>query len=165
MLTDKNETLSDAQALTATAISTKVYDLLPSGGAVGSGRPGGPTANTTANIAGTPLYLYVRVDTVLDSAGEAATLTVTVESSADTSNGTPTVHWRSNLIAEATLATGYWIARGVGLPPGDYKRYVCVKYTVGTENFTSGNISAWLSNIAGPIESDEYARGTEHGIN
>ncbi|KRR09570.1 hypothetical protein CQ12_13870 [Bradyrhizobium jicamae] len=165
MFTDSQELLSDAQALTATAISTKVYDLLPSGGAVGSGRPGGPVANTTVNIAGKPMYLYIYVHTVLDSAGEAATLTATVESSADTSNGSSTVHWTSGLIAEATLATGYWVAKGVALPPGTYKRYVCVKYTVGTENFTSGKVSAWLSDTPQAANSDEYARGTHHGLN
>jgi hypothetical protein len=164
MFIDKLELLSDAQALTATAISTNVYDLLPSGGAINSGDTGGPTANTTVNIAaGKPLYLYIWVSTVLDSAGEAATLTATVESSATTTNGSPTVHWTSGSVAEATLATGYWVAKGVVLPPGDYKRYICINYTVGTENFTSGNISAWLSDS--PFNEQQYRSGSTSGIN
>jgi hypothetical protein len=164
MLIDSKELLSDAQALTATAISTYVYDLLPSGGSINAGDTGGPTANTTVNIAaGHPLYLYIWVHTVLDSAGEAATLIATVESSADTSNGTPTVHWTSSSIAEATLATGYWVAKGLALPPGSYKRYICINYTVGTENFTSGKVSAWLSDT--PFNEDQYRSGSISGIN
>jgi hypothetical protein len=164
MLIDAKELLSDAQALTATAISTYVYDTLPSGGSIGAGATGGPTANTTTNFgAGHPIYLYIWVHTVLDSSGEAATLTATVESSADTSNGTPTVHWTSGSIAEAALATGYWIAKGVVLPNGTYKRYVAVNYTVGTENFTSGKVSAWLSDT--PFSDEQYRSGHITGIN
>lgn len=165
MLTDSKELFSDDQSLTATAISTNVIDLIPNGGgAVGAGRAGGPTANTTVNLAGQPLYLHIRVQTELDSAGDAATLTATLESSADTSNGTPTVHWTSSSIAEADLAAGYWIAKGIAIPQGSYKRYLCVNYTVGTENFTSGKVLAWLSNTP-TYNVDEYARGTVHGIN
>jgi hypothetical protein len=164
MLIDKLELLSDAQALTATAISTNVYNTLPDGGAINSGDTGGPTANTTTNFgAGKPKYFYCWVSTVLDSSGEAATLTVSVESSADTSNGTPTVHWTSGSIAEATLATGYWVAKGVPLPPGTYKKYICANYTVGTENFTSGNISAWISDT--PYSDEAYRSGITTGIN
>lgn len=164
MLIDSKELLSDAQALTATAISTNVYDSLPSGGSINAGDTGGPTANTTTNLAaGHPLYLYIWVHTVLDSAGEAATLTATLESSADTSNGTPTVHWTSGSIAEATLAAGYWVAKGVALPPGDYKRYLCVNYTVGTENFTSGKVSAWISDS--PFNENAYRAGHTTGVN
>lgn len=164
MFIDSKELLSDAQALTATAISTYVIDLIPNGGSINAGDTGGPTANTTVNLGGgKPLYLYIWVHTVLDSAGETATLTATAESSADTSNGTPTVHWTSGSIAEATLATGYWIAKGVVLPNGSYKRYLCVNYTVGTENFTSGKVSAWVSDT--PFRDDQYRSGIKTGVN
>lgn len=164
MLISAQDLLSNEQALTATAISTKVRDFIPNGGAVNAGDTGGPSLNTTVNIgAGTPLYLYILVSTVLDSSGEAATLTATLESSADTSNGTPTVHWTSGLIAEATLATGYWVAKGIPIPPGAYKRYACINYTVGTENFTSGKVTAWLS--ATPFSEDQYKSGIKTGVN
>jgi hypothetical protein len=164
MLIDKLEVLSDEQALTATAISTYVYDTLPNGGAINSGDTGGPTANTTTNYgAGKPKYLFIWVHTTLDSSGEAATLIASLESSADTSNGTPTVHWASALIAEATLAAGYWVAKGIALPPGTYKRYLAVNYTVGTESFTSGKVSAWLSDT--PFNEDQYRSGITTGVN
>jgi hypothetical protein len=164
MLISYLDLLSNEQALTATAISTRVRDLISSGGAINSGDTGGPTANTTVNIgAGTPLYLYIVVHTTLDSSGEAATLTATLESSADTSNGSPTVHWSSGSIAEASLAAGYWVAKGVPIPPGDYKRYACVNYTVGTENFTSGKVTAWLS--ATPFSETQYESAMLTGVN
>lgn len=164
MLISYLDMLSNEQALTATAISTRVRDLISTGGAVNAGDTGGPTANTTVNIgAGTPLYLYILVTTTLDSSGEAATLTASLESSADTSNGTPTVHWTSAAVAEATLAAGYWVAKGIPVPPGDYKRYACVNYTVGTENFTSGKVSAWLSPI--PFSETQYESGMLTGVN
>jgi hypothetical protein len=164
MLIDKLEVLSDEQALTATAISTYVYDTLPNGGAINSGDTGGPTANTTTNYgAGKPKYLFIWVHTTLDSAGEAATLIASLESSADTSNGSPTVHWASASVAEATLAAGYWVAKGIAVPPGTYKRYLCVNYTVGTENFTSGKVSAWLSDT--PFNEDQYRSGITTGVN
>lgn len=164
MFIDSKELLSDAQALTATAISTNVIDLLPSGGSLNAGDTGGPTANTTVNIGGgKPLYLYIWVHTILDSAGEGATLIATAESSADTSNGTPTVHWTSGSIAEATLAAGYWIAKGVVLPNGNYKRYLCINYTVGVESFTSGKVSAWVSDT--PFSDEQYRSGIKTGVN
>ena len=161
MFIDTKELLSDAQALTATAISTNVYDLLPSGGAINSGDTGGPTANTTVNIAaGKPLYLYIWVHTVLDSSGEAATLTATVESSADTSNGTPTVHWTSGSIAEATLVAGYEIK--LRLPPGEYQQYLGLRFTVAGENFTSGKVDA---SLARDVEIRRaYARGFNESV-
>ena len=65
-----------------------------------------PTGNTTVPKSGGPTHLHARVDETLDP-GEGTTLMVSPESSADTSNGTPTVHWTSALIAEASLAAGY----------------------------------------------------------
>lgn len=135
---DQELMFSDRQALTATALSTNVVDIGPMTG-----------GNTTRDISGgtgggETLYLVFNVTTTLDSAGEAATLTITLESDdVEAINTSPTVHWTSGSIAEATLAAGYQLA--VGLPSGAYQRYLAVRYTVGTENFTSGNISATLA--------------------
>jgi hypothetical protein len=156
MLLDSLLNISDPQSLTATAISEHVIDLGPLGGA---------TANTIRDIgAGEQLYLHVVVSTVLDSAGEAATLTVTLESdSAVGLDSSATTHWTSGSIAEATLAAGYWIAKGVPLPPGAYERYLGLRYTVGTENFTSGAVKAWISNDR--FDDRTYRSGTTTGVN
>lgn len=165
MLIDAKNLLSDAQAITSDAISTNVIDLLPSGGAINAGDTGGPTANTVVNIGGgKPLYLYMLVTTVLDTAGEAGTLDVTVESDDNTSLSSATVHLTLTQVAEATLVAGYWIAKGVVLPNGSYQRYVGVRYNVNNGDvFTSGNISAWISDS--PYADEQYYSGIKTGVN
>lgn len=155
MIRDQENIFDDAVALTATRISTNVIDLGP--------LTGGDGTNTFRGIADgkEPIWFYFNVDTVLDSAGEAATLTITVESDdAVGLNDSPTVHYTSGSIAEATLAAGYEVK--VRLPPGQYKRYLGVRYTVGTENFTSGKINA---SLARDIENRrDYARGMSESV-
>lgn len=164
MLIDKLNTFSWETALTATAISD-VIDLLVASGAVGAGAAGGPSANLIRDIgAGKTLYLHGLVTTTLDSSGEAATLTVTLESdSAAGLDSSATTHWTSGSIAEATLAAGYWFAKGIAIPAGSYERYLGLRYTVGTENFTSGKISAWLSDRR--YDDRTYESGWNSGVN
>lgn len=164
MLIDKLDCFSWETALTATAISD-VKDLLVASGAVGAGSTGGPSANTVKDIGtGQTLYLHILVTTTLDSSGEAATLDVTLESDdAAALNTSPTVHITIPQILEAGLAAGTWIAKGIPLPSGAYQRYLGVRYTVGTENFTSGKVSAWIS----PNRYDDrtYEGGWVSGVN
>lgn len=164
MLIDKLNTFSWETALTATAISD-VIDLLVASGALNAGSTGGPSANTIRDIgAGEPLYLHVLVTTTLDSAGEAATLDVTLESDSTANLATSaTVHITIPQIAEANLAAGTWIAKGIPLPSGAYERYLGVRYTVGGENFTSGNVSAWVS--TNRYDDRTYESGWTTGVN
>lgn len=156
MLLDAYNQFSNAQALTATAVSANIIDLGPLGGS--------PTANLIRDIgAGEELHLSILVTTVLDSAGEAATLTVTLESDDNTGLSSATTHWTSGSIAEATLAAGYWVAQGIIIPPGAYQRYLGLRYTVGTENFTSGNVSAWLHK--GRFDTTVYRNAWSTGVN
>jgi hypothetical protein len=144
MLFDSLLQLSDPQSITADAISEHVIDLGP----LGSDNLGaGASANTIRDwAAGRPLYLHILVTTTMDSAGEAATLTVTLESDSVVGlDDSATVHWTTSAIAEATLVAGYWIAKGVPIPPGAYERYVGLRYNAGTEDFTSGAVKAWIS--------------------
>lgn len=159
MLIDTLELFSDEQAITVDAISTNVIDLLP-----------GPILGATANVqrdigAGQPLYFFCLVTTGLDSAGEAATLQVTLESDSTANLATSaTVHWDSGTLTEAALAAaGTWIAKGVPLPPGNYERYLGVRYNDGTEAFTSGKVSAWISDSR--FDTRTYRSGSVSGIN
>lgn len=165
MLISKKDLLSDAQAITADTISTYVRDVLSSGGPVNAGDTGGPTANTTVNLgAGTPLYLYALVSTTFDSAADTTSLITTLESDDNTSLSSATEHWNSGDIEQATLVAGYWIAKGVPVPPGAYQRYVGLRFNVGAEgNFTAGAITAWLSPT--PYSNDQYESGTLTGVN
>lgn len=165
MLIDTKELLSDEQAITSDAISTNVIDLIPNGGAINAGDTGGPSANTTVNIgAGKPLYLYMLVTTTLDTAAEGGTLDVTVESDDNTSLSSATVHMTLAQVAEATLVAGYWIAKGIPLTPGSYQRYLGVRYNVNdADAFTSGKISAWISDA--PYSDEQYETGSITGVN
>lgn len=126
---------SDAQALTATADSENIIDL-------GAGEDAWGTAVTAPEFAqGKPMWLNVVVQTALDSAGEAATLTTTLRTGAKTEAIT-TSALTGRTIAEASLVAGYCIL-SVPLPMG-LSRYLKLIYTVGTENFTSGAIDAWI---------------------
>jgi hypothetical protein len=122
MLSHVDNILSDAQALTATAASTNYIDL----NAVGAGF--------------NDLMFYIFSPVILDSAGDAATLTISAQS--DTDSGFATAlknHLLTDAIAESTLTAG----KIAEIPlPRDLQRYVRLYYTVGTENFTSGSISA-----------------------
>lgn len=134
-LVDVKNLFSDAATLTGTAVSDSVIDL--------------SSTNLLKDLgAGRPLYMVFKVTTVLDSSGEAATLTITLESDDNTSLSSATTHWSSGSIAEATLVAGY--TKIVPLPvEKTYQRYLGVRYTVGTENFTSGNVSCYLTTNPG----------------
>jgi hypothetical protein len=153
MLMDRQNTFSNDQAVTADAISTNVIDLGPLS-----------AGNLIRDIgAGAPLYLHILVTTTIDSAGEAATLVATLESDSTANLATSaTVHWTSATVTEANLAAGTWIAKGVALPSGAYERYLGVRYVSGTEDFTSGNITAWISNNR--FDDRTYESGFSTGV-
>lgn len=136
MLIDRQNKFSTDQAITADTISTNVIDLGPLS-----------NGNTIRDIgAGKTLYLHILVKTALTDIDGTPTLTVTLESDdvPDLSTG-PTVHWTNAAIDEATLVAGYWIAKGVAIPPGAYQRYVGVRYTTNLADFDGGTVDAWLS--------------------
>jgi len=158
MLLDSLLQFSNAQALTASAISANVIDLGPLGGVT--------PANLIRDIgAGEPLHLSILVSTGLDSAAEGATLVVTLESDSTADLATSaTVHWTSGTLTEASVAAaGTWIAKGLIIPPGNYERYLGLRYTVAVENFTSGNVKAWLHK--GRFDDRTYEAGFSTGVN
>jgi hypothetical protein len=165
MLIDKLNTFSWEAAVTADAISD-VIDLLSASGALNAGATGGPSANTIRDVgAGKTLYLHAVVTTTFDSAADSTSLITTLESdSAVGLDSSATVHWTSDDIEQATLVAGYWIAKGIPLPPGDYERYLGLRYNVGAEeNFTAGKISAWISENR--YDDRTYESGATTGVN
>lgn len=135
MILDKTNEFSDGQTVTATAISTNVIDLNPSG------------ANDELDIgAGEPVWLVVQVDETATAAGAALDSSDTVTVAAPAA------------VALADLTAGSEIAR-FRLPGGDYLRYLGVRYTVGTGPLTAGKFSAFIVKDAQSTKT--YASGYE----
>lgn len=132
IIDDRNE-FSDAQAVTASAISD-VIDL-------------GATP-TLRSLAMQNAYLVVSVDTSAAAAG-AATVTFSLESDSTADLATsPTVHFASAAIGKAALTAGT-LAIKMPLPvDATYERYLGVRFTVGTGPLTAGAFSAYLTPVA-----------------
>lgn len=150
---DLQNMFSNAQAVTVDAISTRVIDLEPNGG-----------PNLTKDIgAGQALYLHVLVHTAFTT-GDAGTLTVTLESDDNTDLSSATVHATvASAVAAATMVAGYWIARGFALPQGAYQRYLGLRFTTNTGDFTAGKITAWVSE--NKHDTTTYESGWTTGLN
>ncbi len=138
MILDAQLEFSDAQAVTATAVSTNVVDL-------------GPVADNPLRDIGTgeEMYLVVSTQDAATDVGSDATLTVTLESSttADLAT-TPTVHFTTGALAFATFSPSGASLIAVKLPRGDYKRYLGVRYTVASGPLTAGTFNAFLTKDA-----------------
>lgn len=124
MFLDKQNELSDQQAVTSTAVSTNTIDL-----------------SQVRHIGdGAPLSIHVLVEESAAAAG-AATVDFQVVSDSDPALGSPAVLISSTPIAKATLVAGYEFY--LPLPPGaTYERYLGVNYVVATGPLTAGKFTA-----------------------
>jgi len=140
MLLDKSLELSLAQAFTAqgTTVSTNVIDL-------GSARNIG---------AGEDLFLYVRVDTAVTSAG-SATVDIQLQTSANADLSSPDVLTSIGAVAKATLVANKTYK--LRLPAGTYKRYLGVGFVVATADLTAGKFDAWIAKNVD--DTTNYASG------
>lgn len=138
MILDKFNEFSDAQAVTATAISTNVVDLYPLGNSVGT--------NTTRDIGtGEDIYLVVMTEQAATDTGSDATLTVSLESDSTENLATsPTVHFSTGALAFAAFSPAGTVIANVKLPAGSYERYLGVRYTVASGPLTAGTFNAFL---------------------
>lgn len=139
MITDHELMFSKDQAVTATALSTNVYDSAPLG------------PNSTVDWGdGEPIYLVVQCDEDATAAG-AATVTVTLESDdAPTMDDDPVVHFTSGPVGLDEMTSGSRFVV-IALPRGDYKRYLAVRYTVATGPLTAGEFSAFIVKDVGSL--------------
>jgi hypothetical protein len=128
MIFDKQNSLSYAQSVIVSTASNNVVDLGP------------PLPNSgIANGADDPEILLT-VNETFTAAG-AATLTITVRSSASSAMTSPVLHTVSAAIPVASLTAGSTVAFTPRIP-ANAGRYVDVQYTVATGPFTAGAISA-----------------------
>lgn len=125
---DKFLQYSDKQAVTVTAVSTNVVDA-------------GATKNAAIGRdlgAGTPLYLFLNVSQTFTAAG-AATLTATLQDSADNATFADVASVGPLSLAQLTAGKGF----NVGFPVPT-RRYTRVNYTVATGPMTAGIVSAHI---------------------
>ncbi len=130
MLQDAQALFSNAQAVTATALSTNVIDARH-------------IDNTLKDLGtGKSVYLEITCSETFVSTG-SSTLVVTLESdSVSTIDTSPTVHITTVAIPKATLVSGMQPIQ-IQLPhEATYERYLAVRYTVGVLNFTAGKLTA-----------------------
>lgn len=137
MYIDKQAEFSDGQAVTATAISTNVMDIISNS----SGK------NALRDIGtGQDVYLVVITRTAATDASSDATLTVSLESDSTVDLATSaTVHYSTAALAFAAFSPAGTVLVSVKLPAGNYERYLGVRYTVASGPLTAGNFDAFLT--------------------
>lgn len=133
MLMSKQDEFSSGQAVTSTAISTNVIDLLPGGD------------NSLTDLGnGCCTELVIQCTEAAAAVGEA-TVTFSLESDSTADLATSaTVHFSTAAIGKASLTAGTEVAR-FKLPAGSYERYLGVRYTVATGPLTAGKFNAFLT--------------------
>lgn len=145
MIFSKQQLLSEDQAVTATAISENVIDL----GVAGT--PHGAAAALNRDIGkGNRVPFLAQVT---EDFATLTSLTVTIETSANSDLTSSTVLYSSGAIAAADLVAGYQIPMPI-LPEGLTGRYVGARYTVVGPSATAGKIQAGVtmgnqSNVTG----------------
>lgn len=132
MILDLQNKFSTNQAVTTTAVSTNVIDTMPSG------------RQTPVNLGiGKALELFVKVGTAAAAAG-AATVTITLESGDNPDlTGNTQVHATTGALALANLGANA-VVYSAGVPKGNYRRYLGLRYTVGTGPLTAGTFTGAL---------------------
>lgn len=135
MILNLNETFSENQAITATAISTNVITFPLNGIVVGE------SAAVARNLgAGNEIPLMIQVT---EAFAAATSITFSLESSAVVGLTSATVHWTSVAIPIATLVPGYKLPIRI-LPDGTMLQFLGMRYTVGGVNATAGKVTASL---------------------
>lgn len=133
MILNMNETFSENQAVTATAISTNVIQFPTNGTVVGE------AAAVARNLgAGNELPILVQVT---EAFATATSVTFSLESSAAAGLTSATVHWTSGAVPIATLIAGYKLPIRI-VPDGTMLEYLGMRYTIGGSNATAGKVTA-----------------------
>lgn len=146
MIIDGQNIFSQAQAVTASAISTNVIDLGLNNAVAATGRDIGTGAN---------IYLVVILTVAMTDSGSDSTVDVSLESDSTADLATSaTVHSRMpNPAASSTVATPTFSAvsaagstRIVRVPPlGTMEQFLGVRYTVAGGSLSAGSFWAFLT--------------------
>lgn len=126
MMLDNETTLSEEQAVTASAISTDVYDLGEGLGNLGAGQPLMFETLVTADFA-----TLTSLDIQIVAADDAALTT------------NPVVVESSGAVIAADLVSGYRFAGTLNLH--EKKRYIGFKYVVAGSDATTGAVTSFIN--------------------
>jgi len=135
MILDKQNLLSDDQAVTASAASTNIIDL----GAVGSNVAGTPPVPHLK--AGTAARLRVQVTTAFAT---LTSLQASVQVDTVEAFSSPTTILAGEDIAQASLVAGA-VLLDVAIPAEVDERYLRVYYTVTGTNASAGAVTAGIT--------------------
>lgn len=136
MIIDSQLILSDAQAVTATAISENVIQFP----AMGT-EPRATSALTRNLGAGNDVPVLIQV---IEDFATLTSLTITLETSAAAGLTSPTVLYTSGAIPVADLVAGYRPAMR-WMPDATLLEYLGLRYTVTGSNATAGKITAAIA--------------------
>ena len=132
MIFDRTLLFSNAQAITATAASTDIVDLMTTGAAYGHDAA---LVRDLGTGQGIPLLIQA-----VEDFNTLTSLTVTVQVD-DNSGFSSAKDVMSTTIALANLKAGRTFAITV-IPPGANERYMRINYTVTGSNPSAGKITA-----------------------
>ncbi|MDW9880490.1 hypothetical protein GOA90_25215 [Sinorhizobium meliloti] len=132
MIFDQQTLLSDAQAITVTAVSTNVIDLGPI-----------KTGLVRDIGKGKQIPLLIQVVEAFTAAG-AATLTVSLQTDDNEAFASAKTVWTSPAIALADLVAGKVIIPEY-IPRGTNERYMRLNYAVATGPMTAGKVTAGVT--------------------
>lgn len=142
---DQQIEFSDSQAVTATAISTNVYDLfsMSTGASATDLSP-----NTRIDVgSGEDVYLVVNTAVLATDTSSDATLTVSFETADDVGLSTNMqVVYTTGAIAFASFATAGTNLVKIKIPAFAYRRYIGLRYTVASGPLTAGAFDAFITN-------------------
>jgi hypothetical protein len=145
MFLDKQLAVSEAQAVTVTAVSTNTIDL-----------------STARDLGASDLNVVITVDEAATAAG-AATVQFQIISSAAANLGSPTILGQTDAIAKTELTLGrkpiiLKVPRAILLAQPIGQRYLGMQYAVATGPLTAGKFSAYFTHDAQDIGKN-YASG------
>lgn len=134
---DAKNMFSDGQSITASAASETVLDFGVADPNLGQG---------------SPLIIRFIIEETFASANNTATLTIALQDSATDFGGSHVLLQTAALAISATS-----LIKGGYIPeikiPDRHARYLRLYYTVGTQNFTAGKLTAWIDIGSGEGDS------------
>jgi hypothetical protein len=135
MIQSLQSTFSNDQAITASAASTNIYDLMANGTVVGAG-----SALPRDEGKGHKIPLRIQVT---ETFATLTSLKVAVQQDDDAAFGSAAVVLESEAILAATLVAGY-VFNIDSIPLKTTKRYIRLYYTVAGSDATAGKIRAFI---------------------